>query len=48
MAKSFRKLQQLQGEQKNSKVNQLFSSHPELPARIKKMEERAKKDGYTE
>ena len=32
----------------NNKMNQLFSSHPELPARIKKMEERAKKDGYTE
>lgn len=48
MAKSFRKLQKLQGDQKTSKVNQLFSSHPDLPVRIKKMEERAKKDGFTE
>lgn len=49
MAKSFRKLKELQGVQpKESKLNQLFSSHPDLDARIKTMEERANKDGYTE
>lgn len=48
MAKSFKKLKSIQGEAgKTSKLNQLFSSHPDLDARIKKMEERAKKDGYT-
>ncbi|MDE6436936.1 MAG: M48 family metalloprotease, partial [Muribaculaceae bacterium] len=49
MAKSFKKLKELQGETpKDSKLNQLFSSHPDLDARIKTMEERANKDGYTE
>ncbi|MDE6134702.1 MAG: M48 family metalloprotease, partial [Muribaculaceae bacterium] len=47
MAKSFKKLKELQGDAKNSKINQLFSSHPDLDARIKKMEERADKDGYS-
>ncbi len=48
MAKSFRKLLELQGSAKTSKMNQLFSSHPDLSSRIKKMEERARKDGYKE
>lgn len=49
MAKSFVKLKELQGStQKTSKMNQLFSSHPDLDTRIKKMQERAKKDGYIE
>lgn len=48
MAKSFRKLKELQGDAKQSKVNQLFSSHPDLDARIKKMEQRADKEGFTE
>lgn len=36
MAKSFKKLKELQGESKSSKMNQLFSSHPDLDTRIKK------------
>lgn len=49
MAKSFKKLKQVSGSTtKASKLNQLFSSHPDLDARIKKMEKRARKDGYTE
>ncbi|MCM1037148.1 MAG: M48 family metallopeptidase [Bacteroides sp.] len=50
MALSFRKLLELQGGEKaskTSKINQLFSTHPELPTRIKRMEDRARKDGYT-
>lgn len=42
MALSFQKLKQLQeeaGAQKSSKLNQLFSTHPDLDARIKRMEE---------
>lgn len=41
MALSFQKLKQLQeeaGAQKSSKLNQLFSTHPDLDARIKRME----------
>lgn len=48
MALSFRKLKQMQeeaGVKKNSKLNQLFSSHPDLDARIKRMEERATAEG---
>lgn len=48
MAMSFRKLQQLEGEAKaknGGKINQLFSSHPDTDLRIKRMEERATKDG---
>lgn len=48
MAYSFRRLKQLQeaaGVQKSNKVNQLFSSHPDLDARIERMEERAKAEG---
>lgn len=45
MAQSFKKLKELQGEQaKTSKLNQLFSSHPDLDVRIKRMQERADKD----
>ena len=29
-------------------MSQLFSSHPDLDARIKKMQQRAAKDGITE
>lgn len=47
MVLSFKKLQQLQGSSSSSSViNQLFSTHPELNNRIKRMEQRAKKDGY--
>lgn len=48
MALSFRKLKQLQeeaGAQKSSKLNQLFSTHPDLDARIQRMEERATTEG---
>ena len=48
MALSFQKLNQLQeeaGAQKSSKLNQLFSTHPDLDARIKRMEERATGEG---
>ncbi|MDE6137564.1 MAG: M48 family metallopeptidase, partial [Muribaculaceae bacterium] len=46
MAFSFRRLKALQeqaGAQKTSKMNQLFSSHPDLDLRIQRMEERATK-----
>ena len=50
MALSFQRLKALQeeaGAKKSSKVNQLFSSHPDLDVRIKRMEERATKEGFT-
>ncbi len=48
MALSFEKLKALQGEAgSNSKLNQLFSSHPDLDTRIKRMSERATKEGFT-
>lgn len=49
MALSFQRLKELQekaGSQGNSKLNQLFSTHPDLDARIKRMEEKAKADGF--
>ncbi len=46
MAKSFEKLLELQGSTESSKINQLFSTHPDLKTRIKRMQDRAKKDGY--
>lgn len=48
MALSFQKLKQLQeesGAQGTSKLNQLFSTHPDLDLRIKRMEERAVSEG---
>lgn len=48
MALSFKQLKKMQDEQgakKNSKINQLFSTHPDLEARIQRMEERATKEG---
>lgn len=48
MALSFRKLKQLQdeaGAKKDNKLNQLFSTHPDLEMRIKRMEERATAEG---
>ncbi len=48
MALSFQKLKALQeeaGAKKDSKINQLFSTHPDIDARIKRMEERATKEG---
>lgn len=51
MAYSFRRLKQLQeeaGAQKSSKLSQLFSTHPDLDTRIKRMEERATAEGFEE
>lgn len=48
MALSFKKLKKLQeeaGAKKSNKLNQLFSTHPDLDARIKRMEERATSEG---
>ncbi|MBO5205066.1 MAG: M48 family metallopeptidase [Prevotella sp.] len=48
MAYSFRRLKQMQdeaGAKKDSKINQLFSTHPDLDLRIKRMEERATSEG---
>ena len=48
MAYSFRRLKQMQeeaGVQKSSKMSQLFSTHPDLDVRIKRMEERATTEG---
>ena len=48
MALSFQKLKKMQeeaGAQKNNKLNQLFSTHPDLDVRIKRMEERATSEG---
>ena len=47
MALSFHRLKNLQeeaGAKKSSKMNQLFSSHPDLDSRIKRMQERADKE----
>lgn len=47
MVLSFQKLQQLEGAQggsMGSAVNQLFSSHPDISKRIKRMQEQCKKD----
>ncbi len=46
MALSFKRLKELQGEQKSSKMNQLFSSHPDLDKRIERMTKRAKSEGF--
>lgn len=51
MALSFRRLKAMQekaGAQKSSKLNQLFSTHPDLDDRIKRMEQRAAEDGFQE
>ncbi len=48
MALSFQKLKQMQeeaGAQKSNKLNQLFSTHPDLDTRIQRMEERATGEG---
>lgn len=49
MALSFHRLKNLQeeaGAKKSSKMNQLFSSHPDLDLRIERMEQRATKEGF--
>lgn len=48
MTLSFQKLKKMEeeaGVQKGSKLNQLFSTHPDLDSRIKRMEERATSEG---
>lgn len=48
MALSFQRLKNMQeeaGAKKNNKLNQLFSTHPDLDARIKRMEERVTSEG---
>lgn len=48
MSLSFQKLKQLEeqaGSSNSNVLNQLFSSHPDLDNRIKRMEEKATKDG---
>ena len=48
MALSFQKLKELQGESATNgsgKLNQLFSTHPDLDLRIRRMEERATSEG---
>lgn len=48
MALSFQRLKKMQeeaGAQKSNKLNQLFSTHPDLDARIQRMEERAVNEG---
>lgn len=48
MSKSFRKLKQIQessGIGTTNKINQLFSSHPDLDSRIERMEQRARAEG---
>lgn len=48
MALSFRKLKQLEeqaGVKKNGKLNQLFSTHPDLDARIQRMEAKVRAEG---
>lgn len=49
MAVSFEKLKALQektGAGKTSKINQLFSSHPDLDTRIQRMSKRAESEGF--
>ena len=48
MVQAFRKLEQMikeMGGDKSNAIQQLFSTHPNLSKRIKKMEKRAKRDG---
>ena len=49
MALSFEKLKKMQeemGADKSNKVQQLFSTHPDLDNRIKRMTEKATADGF--
>lgn len=48
MVMAFEKLQSLEGQSgaQQSAIQKMFSSHPDTAARIKKMSERCKKDGY--
>lgn len=46
MAMAFEKLSGSEGQAKSSYIQKMFSSHPETQKRIKKMSERATKDGF--
>lgn len=46
MAMAFEKLSGAEGDTKTSTIQKMFSSHPDTQKRIKKMSERAKKDGF--
>ena len=46
MAMAFEKLSGSEGGAKTSAIQKMFSSHPDTQKRIKKMSERAQKDGY--
>lgn len=49
MVKAFRKLQQMEqssGQQTSTGLSQLFSTHPDISSRIKRMEAKCKADGY--
>lgn len=47
MVKAFEKLQQMEGNAKESYINKMFSSHPDTKARIAAMTKRCQKDGFT-
>lgn len=47
MAMAFEKLSGSEGNAKSSSIQKMFSSHPDTQKRIKKMSERAQKDGFT-
>lgn len=48
MVQAFEKFQQMEGgDGQSSYMQKMFSSHPETAKRIKRMSERATKDGYT-
>ncbi len=46
MAMAFEKLSGSEGNAKSSTIQKMFSSHPDTQKRIKKMSERAQKDGF--
>lgn len=46
MAMSFEKLSSGESGVKSSMIQKMFSSHPDTQKRIKRMSERAQKDGY--
>lgn len=46
MIMAFEKLQSMEGNQKNSYISKMFSSHPETKARIARLTKRCQKDNY--
>lgn len=47
MAMAFEKLDSISGHQQGSYIQKMFSSHPDTQSRIKAIQTRCKKDGYT-